>query len=156
MDTNTTLCHYTGHSPFGRGQYESPCGYCAPHTASSVFLIIVSLQPESLGNRLWNIKVTVSMDAGWGGGAVSPPPGGLCPVDGAGGGHCMLSWCINVTRLTRPCWSAVRARHKQPTGPTGDGHRRGVRGCVSYCIVIGIIRTALGYCIQTSLQALAL
>ena len=36
------LGHYTDHGPMGLGQYNSLGeGYCGPHTASEVFLIIL-------------------------------------------------------------------------------------------------------------------
>ena len=36
---NTPLGHHTG--PIGLGQYDGPGEYCGPHTASSMFLILI-------------------------------------------------------------------------------------------------------------------
>ena len=38
---NTHLGHYTDHSPMSLGQYDNLGQCCGPHTASSVFLILV-------------------------------------------------------------------------------------------------------------------
>ena len=38
---NTPLGHHTDCSPMGLGQYNSLGKYCDPHTASSVFLILI-------------------------------------------------------------------------------------------------------------------
>ena len=35
--------HHTENSPMGLGQYNSLAEYCDPHTAPSVFLILVSM-----------------------------------------------------------------------------------------------------------------
>ena len=43
---NTPLGHHTDRGPMGLGQYNSLGEYCDPHTASSVFLILVDLQQE--------------------------------------------------------------------------------------------------------------
>ena len=39
---NTPLGHHTDHCPMGLGQYDSLGEYCGPHTASSVFLILLN------------------------------------------------------------------------------------------------------------------
>ena len=44
------LGHYTDRGPIGLGQYKSLGEYCGPHTASSVFLILVSLLDVALGH----------------------------------------------------------------------------------------------------------
>ena len=38
---NTPLGHHTDHGPMGLGQYNSLGEYYDPHTASSVFLILI-------------------------------------------------------------------------------------------------------------------
>ena len=38
---NTPLSHHTDPGPMGLGQYTSLGKYCGPHTASSVFLILI-------------------------------------------------------------------------------------------------------------------
>ena len=38
---NTPLGHHTDRGPIGLGQYDSLGEYCNPHTASSVFLILL-------------------------------------------------------------------------------------------------------------------
>ena len=42
---NTLFGHYihTDHGPTGLGQYDGLGEYCCPHTAPSVFLIIISM-----------------------------------------------------------------------------------------------------------------
>ena len=50
-DHNTPFGHDTDHGPTGRGQYNSLGEYCGPHTAFSVFLILIN--SYMLGN-IWN------------------------------------------------------------------------------------------------------
>ena len=50
---NTPLGHYTDCSPMGLGQYNGLGEYCSPHTASSVFLILLHKAP-SHSSRLEN------------------------------------------------------------------------------------------------------
>ena len=38
----STHVHHADHGPMGLGQYNSLGEYCDPHTASSVFLVLVS------------------------------------------------------------------------------------------------------------------
>ena len=42
------LGHHTDRSPVGLGQYDSRGEYCDPHTASSVFLILIFLIEETM------------------------------------------------------------------------------------------------------------
>ena len=47
---NTSLGHHTDHSHMDLGQYNGPGEYCGPHTASSVFLILLHLRASRKGS----------------------------------------------------------------------------------------------------------
>ena len=50
MLPNAPLGYHTDHSPMGLGQYNSLGEYCGPHTASSVFLILIVTPADILQN----------------------------------------------------------------------------------------------------------